>query len=195
MSRLVALAAASATVLTTSLAASLLMAAPAATPGRPPESAPAATTEPARPIPTQADRTGPRRTLRALPKAPRPTAPAAIQVRPSAKPAKPKAVVISEYRVCFKAPQPCIDAGGLTLYGNGAPILAGHDYNGYQWLSRMPRGRVIHVRSGPAAGTYRVYGHMRINRQSGPLPLFGRAALVFQTCEGRGTGFSLAERI
>ncbi|APZ82212.1 hypothetical protein SEA_BABYGOTBAC_44 [Streptomyces phage BabyGotBac] len=113
-------------------------------------------------------------------------------------PLKPSAVHISGYRDCTGNPQPCIDQGrGLTLYGRdvGVNILAAHNYHGYQWLSRVALGRTVVVASGPLAGSYRVTGHMRLNRQSGPIPSFGGADLVLQSCEGSGTGFSLLRRI
>jgi hypothetical protein len=106
----------------------------------------------------------------------------------------PADIRISYYRVCSAHPQPCIDAGALTMYDGR--ILAGHNYMGYQWLSRVPVGRTVRVISGPLAGTYRVYGHLRINRQGGSIPAFpGSPALVLQTCEGSGTGFSLLHRM
>ncbi|GAB1326910.1 hypothetical protein [Streptomyces sennicomposti] len=127
--------------------------------------------------------------------------PSASVARPSTTPAKrhrvstpPADVRISYYRVCEARPQPCIDAGSLTMYAGN--ILGGHNYMGYQWLSRVPVGRTVRVISGPLAGTYRVYGHLRINRQGGTIPDFpGSPALVLQTCEGRGTGFSLLHRM
>lgn len=114
------------------------------------------------------------------------------------QPLKPSAVHISGYRDCTGNPQPCIDQGrGLTLYGRdvGVNILAAHNHHGYQWLSRVPLGRRVLVSSGPLAGTYRVTGHLRLNRQSGSIPSFGGADLVLQSCEGSGTGFSLLHRI
>ncbi|MEU0860664.1 hypothetical protein ABZ352_35660 [Streptomyces griseofuscus] len=105
----------------------------------------------------------------------------------------PADIRISYYRVCSSNPQPCIDAGALTMYDD--VILAGHNYMGYQWLSRVPVGRTVRVISGPLAGTYRVYGHLRIGRQGGTIPTFpGSPSLVLQTCEGGGTGFSLLHR-
>jgi hypothetical protein len=75
-------------------------------------------------------------------------------------------------------------------------ILAGHNYMGYSWLATVPVGRTVRVISGPLAGTYKVYGHLRINRQGGSIPAFpGSPALVLQTCEGSGTGFSLLHRV
>lgn len=74
-------------------------------------------------------------------------------------------------------------------------ILAGHNYQGFQWLSRLPVGRRVLVASGPVAGRYRVTGHLQLNRQAGSIPSFGGADLVLQSCEGSGTGFSLLERI
>lgn len=113
-------------------------------------------------------------------------------------PLKPAPVRIAGYRDCTGNPQPCIDAGrGLTLYGRdvGVSILAAHNYHGYQWLSRLAVGRTVVVNSGQLAGRYRVTGHMRLNRQAGPIPSFGGADLVLQSCEGSGTGFSLLHRI
>ncbi|MEU1037638.1 hypothetical protein [Streptomyces sp. NPDC005907] len=112
--------------------------------------------------------------------------------RPIAK--APADIRISFYRNCTGNPQPCIDAGSLTFYAGR--ILAGHNYMGYQWLSRVPVGRTVRVISGPMAGTYRVYGHLAIGRQGGSIPAFaGSPDLVLQSCEGRGTGFSLLHRV
>ncbi|MFF3312528.1 hypothetical protein [Streptomyces sp. NPDC002952] len=111
--------------------------------------------------------------------------------RPVAKP--PADIRVSFYRDCSSSPQPCIDAGALTMYAGR--ILAGHNYMGYQWLSRVPVGRTVRVVSGPLAGTYKVYGHLTINRQGGQIPDFpGSPSLVLQSCEGDGTGFSLLHR-
>jgi hypothetical protein len=111
--------------------------------------------------------------------------------RPIAKP--PTDIRITYYRNCTGFAQSCIDDGHLTMYGGR--ILAGHNYMGYQWLSRVAVGRTVRVIDGPLAGTYRVYGHMRITRQGGAIPDFGGAALVLQSCEGSGTGFSLLKRV
>lgn len=112
--------------------------------------------------------------------------------RPVAKP--PADIRVSFYRDCTGNPQPCIDAGSLTFYAGR--ILAGHNYMGYQWLSRVPVGRTVRVISGPLAGTYRVYGHLTIGRQGGSIPAFaGSPDLVLQSCEGSGTGFSLLHRV
>jgi hypothetical protein len=151
--------------------------------------------EPYRPEPREPrrmDRDGERKTLSPLPS---PTV-----VRPSTTPATkrpiatpPADIRISFYRDCSGNPQPCIDAGTLTMYAGR--ILAGHNYDGYQWLSRVPVGRTVRVISGPLAGTYEVYGHHYVARQGGAIPAFpGDPALVLQTCEGRGTGFSLLRR-
>src|SRR5690606_21192674 len=78
-------------------------------------------------------------------------------VKPAPKPsyskrtAKPRAAAkpasnvrtVSAYKTCTYKPQPCIDAGGLTYYAN--QILAGHDYNGYQWLASMPVGTKLQI--------------------------------------------------
>lgn len=105
----------------------------------------------------------------------------------------PTDIRISFYRDCTGHAQECIDDGALTMYGG--VILAGHNYMGYQWLSRVPVGRKVIVVSGPLVGTYKVYGHMRISRQGGAIPSFGTADLVLQACEGSGTGFSLLHRV
>jgi hypothetical protein len=112
--------------------------------------------------------------------------------RPIATP--PADIRISFYRDCTGHAQQCIDAGSLTMYAGN--ILAGHNYMGYQWLSRVPVGRMVRVISGPLAGTYEVYGHLTINRQGGTIPSFaGSPDLVLQSCEGSGTGFSLLRRV
>ncbi|MFB7114096.1 hypothetical protein [Streptomyces sp. NPDC056291] len=126
--------------------------------------------------------------------------PSATIARPSTTPTRkhpiatpPADIRISFYRNCSGNPQPCIDAGSLTMYAGR--ILAGHNFDGYQWLSRVPVGRTVRVISGPLAGTYTVYGHLTIGRQGGSIPAFpGSPALVLQTCEGSGTGFSLLHR-
>lgn len=205
------------TVIGTSLAAAVLMASPADTPARGSQGAPAASADSLRPVPTYVDRTGPRATLTASP-TPSPTEPnppSAKPVKPRATPAQPRPtprppaktlaprsvapepITISGYRVCIDHPQPCIDSGALTLYGNGGtiPILAGHNFQGWQWLSRVATGREVRVTTGMAAGRYRVYAHSYIPRQTGALPDFGRAALVLQSCEGPGTGFTLLEHL
>lgn len=118
--------------------------------------------------------------------------------KPIAKaPQKPRkafsGVTISGYAWCPSNVQSCIDAGKLTGYNGN--YLAGHNYMGYQWLSRVAVGTTVRVTSGPLAGTYRVYGHLHLNRQGGSFPNTGGADLVLQSCEGSGTGFSLARRI
>ncbi|GAA0641674.1 hypothetical protein GCM10009548_02400 [Streptomyces malaysiensis subsp. malaysiensis] len=145
-----------------------------------------------RPSTKHTDRDGARPTLKPTPA---PTV-AKPSKRPTTKrpiPTPPADIRISFYKDCTGYAQKCIDAGTLTMYAGN--ILAGHNYMGYQWLSRVPVGRTVRVISGPLAGTYRVYGHMRLNRQGGAIPPFGGAALVLQSCEGSGTGFSLLRRI
>ncbi|MFF1417572.1 hypothetical protein [Streptomyces sp. NPDC058280] len=105
----------------------------------------------------------------------------------------PADIRISFYDDCTGHAQQCIDNGALTMYSGR--ILAGHNYMGYQWLSRVPVGRTVRVISGPLAGTYRVYGHLKLSRQGGTIPSFGSADLVLQSCEGSGTGFSLLKRV
>ena len=72
--------------------------------------------------------------------------------------------------------------------------LAGHNWCGYQWMAYVKTGTTIVVPTGPAAGTYVVYGHLRLNRQSGSLPSVS-ADLVLQTCVGNGTGLTLLHRV
>lgn len=107
-------------------------------------------------------------------------------------PRKPSGITISSYAWCPGHAQSCIDAGKLTGYNGN--YLAGHNYMGYQWLSRVATGTTVHITSGPLAGTYRVYGHISLNRQGGSFPNTSGADLVLQSCESNGTGFSLARR-
>lgn len=102
-------------------------------------------------------------------------------------------ITVSSYAWCPGSAQSCIDAGRLTGY-NGK-YLAGHNYMGYQWLPRVAEGTTVRVTTGPLTGTYRVYGHLRLTRQGGSFPNTAGADLVMQSCEGSGTGFSLARRI
>lgn len=140
------------------------------------------------------DRSGVRKPLKASP------SPTVAKPSTTPKPKRtgkaPADIRISFYKTCDNFAQKCIDAGSLTAYNTAAtPILAGHNYMGYQWLSRVPVGKRVIVVSGPLAGTYRVYAHMTIGRQGGSIPSFGSANLVLQSCEGSGTGFSLLHRI
>ena len=127
--------------------------------------------------------------------APRATPTAQTSERPKRAGKVTDPVVIAHYTDCTGNAQPCIDKGLLTKYGRATPILAGHDYDGYAWLAKVPVGKRVVVSSGPVAGTYQVYGHMRVERQGGSMPSFGRAALVLQSCAGSGTEFSLLERV
>jgi hypothetical protein len=128
------------------------------------------------------DRSGARKTVT-------PVAP-----KPVRKPAQKAAgVTISNYAWCPSNYQSCIDRKMLTGYNGN--YLAGHNWAGWQWLSRVAVGTTVRVTSGPLAGTYRVYGHLRLTRQGGSFPNTGGADLVLQSCEGSGTGFSLARRI
>lgn len=120
---------------------------------------------------------------------------------PSMKPTKhqsaatpPSDIRIDSYQNCSPQPQHCIDAGTLTMYAQ--KILAGHDYMGYQWLSRVPIGHRVRINSGPLEGTYKVYDHLKISRQHGFIPTFpGSPSLILQTCEGHATAFSLLHRL
>lgn len=102
-------------------------------------------------------------------------------------------IVIDRYTVALGS-QAAIDDCKLVLYWDQPLWFAAHNYCGYQWMANVPVGTTIVVRSGRAAGTYRVTDHARLNRQSGSLPRFD-ADLVLQTCMGSGTGFSLATRV
>mgnify|MGYP001594005450 CR=1 FL=1 len=156
----------------------------------PVKAAPKLKPAPERTVATQPTAEAPERTVATQPTA---EAPKPAPERTAAQ----TVTTISGYLTCNQAPQPCIDGGNLTLYGqqDGVNILAGHNYQGYQWLSQLPVGRRVVVSSGSVAGTYQVTGHMRLNRQSGPIPSFGGADLVLQSCEGSGTGFSLLKRV
>lgn len=123
------------------------------------------------------------------------TSPSAVRSAP-----KTSSIVttIRSYRDCRGFAQSCINQGYLTWYYPGAPTLAGHNYMGYQWLSRLPIGRTVKVTSGPLKGTYRVYDHAWSKRAKagGKFPAKAeRAALVLQTCEPNGTGYSLLRRV
>lgn len=105
---------------------------------------------------------------------------------------------IRSYRDCTGFAQKCIDQGYLTKYNPGRPTLAGHNYMGYQWMSRLPVGRVVKITSGSLRGTYRVYDHAwsKRARQGGKFPSKAYGAdVVLQTCEPNGTGFSLLRRV
>ncbi|PPS86471.1 hypothetical protein [Streptomyces sp. MH60] len=161
--------------------------------------APVVTPSPNSPSPFRPEPREPRQTTRDEERKTLTPTPSPTVVKPSKKPAvkrpgkAPADIRVSFYRDCTGHAQECIDAGTLTMYAGR--ILAGHNYQGYQWLSRVPVGRTVRVISGPLAGTYKVYGHLRINRQGGKIPGFvGNPALVLQSCEGNGTGFSLLRR-
>jgi hypothetical protein len=117
----------------------------------------------------------------------------ASKPRPRPQPTRAPGITITSYAWCPGSAQSCIDAGRLTGYNQ--KYLAGHNYRGYQWLSRVAVGTTVRVTSGPLTGTYRVYGHLRLNRQGGSFPDTGGADLVLQSCESNGTGFSLARRV
>lgn len=105
---------------------------------------------------------------------------------------------IRSYRDCTGFAQKCIDQGYLTKYNPGRPTLAGHNYMGYQWMSRLPVGRVVKITSGSLRGTYKVYDHAwsKRARQGGKFPSKAYGAdVVLQTCEPNGTGFSLLRRL
>ena len=115
------------------------------------------------------------------------------KVAPKTAPKPVAGITISSYAWCPGNAQACIDRKLLTGY-NGK-YLAGHNWAGWQWLSRVATGTTIRITSGPLAGTYRVYGHLRLNHQGGSFPNTAGADLVLQSCESSGTGFSLAKRV
>jgi len=90
--------------------------------------------------------------------------------------------------------QKAIDRCNLVLWTHHPYWLAGHNYCGFQWMAYLTTGSLVTVSSGPARGTYRVTGHVRLNRQSGSLPHVS-ADLVLQTCVGSATGLTLLRRV
>lgn len=128
------------------------------------------------------------------------TSPSAVRATPRKTASKQTETVttIGSYVDCSGYAQSCIDQGKLTKYNPGQVTLAGHNYMGYQWMSRLPVGRKVVITSGSLAGTYRVYGHAWSERarKGGKFPAAGySASLVLQTCEPNGTGYSLLRRV
>ncbi len=109
------------------------------------------------------------------------------------KRASAKTITIRRY-VNAPGSQHAIDGCNLVLWTRHPLWLAAHNWCGYQWLAFVPTGTKVHVTSGLAAGNYVVTGHMRLTRQGGSIPNTG-AALVLQTCVGKGTGLTLLRRI
>lgn len=114
--------------------------------------------------------------------------------RTSAAPAHPTPRVTIRRYVDAPGSQRQIDRCRLVLWTHRPMWLAGHNYCGYQWLASVRTGTTVVVASGRAAGRYVVTGHLRLARQSGPLPRV-HADLVLQTCVGHGTGLTLARRV
>jgi hypothetical protein len=104
-----------------------------------------------------------------------------------------KTITISRYT---NAPgsQAAIDKCQLVLWSSSPLWLAAHNWCGYQWLAYVKTGTHVVVTSGAARGTYVVYDHMRLGRQSGAMPRTS-ADLVLQTCVGSGTGLTLLHRV
>ncbi|MFJ5103232.1 hypothetical protein [Streptomyces sp. NPDC088554] len=187
-------AAAATAAVTTALALSVALAQQGEeTPTTAPSASPVRTLKPYLPEPRVSSLTSRQGTRAALPVREEIAKPSATPTTWRPIPVPPADIRISFYQDCTGHAQECIDAGELTMYGGR--ILAGHNYLGYQWLSRIPVGRTVRVLYGPLEGTYKVYGHLRLSRQGGAIPSFGGADLVLQTCEGSGTGFSLARRV
>ena len=104
-----------------------------------------------------------------------------------------KTITISRYT---NAPgsQAAIAKCQLVLWSSSPNWLAGHNWCGYQWMAYVKTGTTVIVTSGAAKGTYVVYSHMRLTRQSGAMPSTS-ADLVLQTCVGSGTGLTLLRRV
>jgi hypothetical protein len=104
-----------------------------------------------------------------------------------------KTITISRYT---NAPgsQAAIDKCQLVLWSSSPNWLAGHNWCGYQWMAYVKTGTTVVVSSGAAQGTYVVYDHMRLGRQSGAMPSTS-ADLVLQTCVGNGTGLTFLRRV
>ena len=113
----------------------------------------------------------------------------------AAKPASTagKTITISRY-VNAPGSQAAIDKCNLVLWSSAPNWLAAHNWCGYQWMAFVKTGTTVVVTSGAAQGTYRVYDHMRLGRQSGAMPEVS-ADLVLQTCVGDGTGLTLLRRV
>jgi hypothetical protein len=114
---------------------------------------------------------------------------------PQAEPAESagKTITISRY-VNAPGSQAAIDKCNLVLWSSSPMWLAAHNWCGYQWMAYVKSGTTVVVTSGAAKGTYRVYDHMRLGRQSGAMPDVN-ADLVLQTCVGSGTGLTLLRRV
>ncbi|MGD9957228.1 MAG: hypothetical protein AB7V23_14280, partial [Candidatus Nanopelagicales bacterium] len=104
-----------------------------------------------------------------------------------------KTITISRY-VNAPGSQAAIDKCNLVLWSSAPNWLAAHNWCGYQWMAFVKTGTTVVVTSGAAQGTYRVYDHMRLGRQSGAMPNVS-ADLVLQTCVGDGTGLTLLRRV
>jgi len=104
-----------------------------------------------------------------------------------------KTITISRY-VNAPGSQAAIDKCNLVLWSSAPNWLAAHNWCGYQWMAFVKTGTTVVVTSGAAQGTYRVYDHMRLGRQSGDMPNVS-ADLVLQTCVGDGTGLTLLRRV
>jgi hypothetical protein len=105
----------------------------------------------------------------------------------------PKTITISRY-VNAPGSQAAIDDCKLVLWSSSPMWLAAHNWCGYQWMAFVKTGTTVVVTSGAAQGTYRVYDHIRLGRQSGAMPDVS-ADLVLQTCVGSGTGLTLLRRV
>ena len=102
-------------------------------------------------------------------------------------------ITISAY-VDAPGSQAAIDKCHLVLWSHHPLWLAGHNWCGFQWMAYVATGTTVHVTSGAAAGTFVVFGHLRLTRQGGVMPRTG-ADLVLQTCIGSGTGLTLLRRV
>lgn len=95
--------------------------------------------------------------------------------------------------------QDAVDTGQLVTWTTDPVcVLAGHNTMGWAWMDDLERGSVVKVGAGPCQGVYQVIGHRRQDVKGGPIPDWmadPAIDLVLQTCQIRGMGFSLLQRV
>lgn len=94
--------------------------------------------------------------------------------------------------------QATIDQGKLVTWMTSPTcLLAGHDTEGWAYLSNIPTGSLLHVHTGPCAGDYRAVGHNWQQTKGGAVPAWmSNYALVTQSCTGStGMGFTEFQKI
>lgn len=125
--------------------------------------------------------------------APQPTRQQAPAPKPPAGPTTIKLAPVTAL-----ADQSVIDQGHLVTWWIYPPcVLAGHDTDGWHWLSSIATGTIVEVTTGPCVGRYQVVAHHWESTRGTALPdaLLGYD-LALQTCvRSGGTGFSLANRL